>query len=195
MHARYGSGQIFVIVAADAALVANLDQAGKIDFAARNHYLALHHLASSHRDDLESKKSMKAAPDYLNPDIPAGLRRCCIPVVDATAETLDGYGYLVSDPQNATVEIVRWPAQGWRPVDIDCGDEGGTTEGIFISEWKGDVLHLHWIEVNLDRSGRYPTLTPNEKRFKRSVDSGNVVNHYHHTWVDGNGEQQWESRP
>jgi hypothetical protein len=84
---------------------------------------------------------MNTAPDYLNPDIPAGLRRCRIPVVDATAETLNGYGYLVSDPQNATVEIVRWPAQGWRPVDTDCGDEGGTTEGIFISEWKGDVLY------------------------------------------------------
>ncbi len=84
---------------------------------------------------------MKAAPDYLNPGIPAGLRRCPIPVVDATPETLKGYGHLVSDPQDADIEIVRWPAQGWRPVDTDCGDEGGTTEGVFISEWKGDVLY------------------------------------------------------
>ncbi len=81
------------------------------------------------------------APDYLNPGIPAGLRRCRIPIVDATAETLDGYGYLVTDPTEVQIEIVRWPAQGWRSVDTDCGDEGGTTEGIFISEWKGDVLY------------------------------------------------------
>ena len=35
---------------------------------------------------------------------------------------------------------MRWPAQGSRPVDPDTGDEGGTTEGTFISEWKGDIL-------------------------------------------------------
>ena len=59
-------------------------------------------------------------------------------------------------------------------------------------EWKGKELHLHWIEVNLDRSGRYPTLTPNEQKYKRAVESGNVVNHYHHTWIDGKGKQHWE---
>ena len=59
-------------------------------------------------------------------------------------------------------------------------------------QWKDNVLHLHWVEVNLDQSGNYPTLTPNEKRFKRAVDSDNVVNHYHHTWVDGKGKQHWE---
>jgi hypothetical protein len=26
-------------------------------------------------------------------------------------------------------------------VDSDSGNEGGTTEGVFISEWKGDVLY------------------------------------------------------
>ena len=59
-------------------------------------------------------------------------------------------------------------------------------------EWKDGVLHLHWIEVNLERSGKYPTLTPNEQRFREAILSGNVRNHYHHTWVDGKGEQRWE---
>jgi hypothetical protein len=82
------------------------------------------------------------APDYLNPGIPAGLKRVQIPLVRATAENLAGYGNLVTgDPENFPVEIVRWPAQGWRPVDPDCGDEGGTTQGIFVSQWKGDVLY------------------------------------------------------
>lgn len=81
------------------------------------------------------------APDYLNPEIPAGLRRVAMPVVRATEETLHGFGRLVlSDPEQFDIEIVRWPAQGWRPVDPDCGDEGGTTQGIFVSQWKGDVL-------------------------------------------------------
>jgi hypothetical protein len=80
------------------------------------------------------------ATDYLNPNLPANLKRIVMPVVDATAESLAGYGELVTDPQSLKIEIVRWPAQGWRPVDLDSGDEGGTTEGVFISEWQGDIL-------------------------------------------------------
>jgi len=82
------------------------------------------------------------APDYLNPDIPTGLKTVDIPTVIGTDETLAGYGQLVhGNPEEHDIEIVRWPAQGWRPVDDDCGDEGGTTQGIFVSEWKGDVLY------------------------------------------------------
>lgn len=84
---------------------------------------------------------MQPTPDYLNPEIPPNLKRVKIPVVDATDETLKGYGCLVADPDTFDIEIVRWPVQGWRPIDLDSGDEGGTTEGIFISEWKGDILY------------------------------------------------------
>ncbi len=83
---------------------------------------------------------MQTVPDYLNPDIPADVKRVEIPIVEATNASLAGYGMLVED-RHAEVEIVRWPAQGWRPVDPDTGDEGGTTEGIFVSEWKGDILY------------------------------------------------------
>jgi len=84
---------------------------------------------------------MTLAIDYLNPDLPADLRIVPMPVVDATAENLEGYGRLVKDPKECIVEITRWPSAGWRPVDSDTGDEAGTTEGIFVSEWKGDVLY------------------------------------------------------
>jgi hypothetical protein len=83
---------------------------------------------------------MPAVADYLNPDLPKGLARLAMPVIDATRAALEGYGYLVDDPANCTIEIVRWPAQGTRPVDPDTGDEGGTTEGTFVGEWKGDIL-------------------------------------------------------
>jgi len=63
-----------------------------------------------------------------------------MPVVEATDETLRGYGRLVDDPDTCPIEIARWPASGWRPVDEDTGDQGGTTEGVFVSEWQGDVL-------------------------------------------------------
>lgn len=79
--------------------------------------------------------------DYLNPDLPAGLKHIEIPIIKATPESVKGYGWLVDDPAACSVEITRWPAQGWRPVDSDCGDEGGTTEGEFTSSWKGDILY------------------------------------------------------
>jgi len=81
------------------------------------------------------------APNYLNPGIPDGLRRVRMPVVAATDAALAGYGQLVDDPYGHRIEIVRWPAQGSRPVDEDSGDEGGTTQGVFVSEWRGDVLY------------------------------------------------------
>lgn len=63
------------------------------------------------------------------------------PVVDATDEALEGYGRLVDDPSACPIEIVRWPAQGWRPVDLNSGDQGGVTEGLFEFWWKGDTLY------------------------------------------------------
>ena len=39
-----------------------------------------------------SKDLMANAPDYLNPDVPRGLKRVLLPVVDATDENLAGYG-------------------------------------------------------------------------------------------------------
>lgn len=84
---------------------------------------------------------MNAPVDYLNPQLPSGLARVAMPIVDATEDSLAGYGHLVDDPATCTIEIVRWPARGTRPVDVDSGDEGGTTEGVFVSEWRGDILY------------------------------------------------------
>jgi hypothetical protein len=81
--------------------------------------------------------------DYLNPNISKDLKRIPMPVIEATNSNLEGYGYLVNDPDNVRVEIVRWRSQGWREVDLDSGDGGGTTEGVFLSEWKGDILFGH----------------------------------------------------
>lgn len=84
---------------------------------------------------------MNAPIDYLNPALPAGLRRVVMPVVEATAAALEGYGRLVDDPAACEVEIVQWPARGTRPIDAGTGNEGGTTEGVFVSDWRGDILY------------------------------------------------------
>jgi hypothetical protein len=71
-----------------------------------------------------------------------GVRRVHdTPLVAATAESLAGYGCLVEDPRNFPIEIVQWPAQGWRPIDKHSGDQGGVTEGLFEFSWKGATLY------------------------------------------------------
>lgn len=71
-----------------------------------------------------------------------------IPLVEATPEALHGFGKLVADYATAEIEIVTWPAQGWRPVDANTGNEGGTTEGIFEFRWQGQVLYGRNAAVN-----------------------------------------------
>ena len=62
-------------------------------------------------------------------------------LVLATEQSLEGYGCLVQDPKSFPIEIVPWPAQGWRPVDANTGDQGGVTEGLFEFSWKGETLY------------------------------------------------------
>lgn len=63
-----------------------------------------------------------------------------VPLIRATDETVKAYGWLVDDPDTFDIEITRWPAQGWRPVDAGTGDEAGWVEGVFSCQWNGDVL-------------------------------------------------------
>ncbi|WP_228535928.1 ureidoglycolate lyase [Noviherbaspirillum malthae] len=79
--------------------------------------------------------------DYLTPDLPASLPQVRMPVIDATPDSIQGYGKLVQYPDEIAIEIVQWPAQGRRPVDPDTGNQGGIKEGVFHAEWKGDVLY------------------------------------------------------
>jgi ureidoglycolate lyase len=72
-----------------------------------------------------------------------GVRRLHqLELVRATEASLQGYGHLVnSAPEHFPIEIARWPAQGWRPVDDHSGDQGGVAEGIFEFSWRGDTLY------------------------------------------------------
>lgn len=83
--------------------------------------------------------------DYLNPNLPLGLKTVKIPSIRATRRNFEdaGYGSIVRNIDDQKIEIVRWPAQGWRAVDEDSGDEAGITEGIFTSRWQGQILYGH----------------------------------------------------
>lgn len=83
----------------------------------------------------------ESAPNYLfDASEKPSLDLCRVPLVEATEESVLGYGQLVDSPDNFDIEIVTWPAQGWRPIDKGTGNEGGYVEGIFRGEWHGDVL-------------------------------------------------------
>ena len=71
-----------------------------------------------------------------------GVRRMHeTPLVAASESSLMGYGTLVDDPHNFPIEIVRWPARGWRQIDANSGNQGGITEGVFEFWWKGETLY------------------------------------------------------
>jgi hypothetical protein len=71
-----------------------------------------------------------------------GVRRVHeTPLVVASDHNLEGYGCLVDAPASFPIEIVRWPAQGWRPIDENSGDQGGIAEGVFEFWCKGETLY------------------------------------------------------
>ena len=85
---------------------------------------------------------MDLALDYIAYVPTTGVSRYVeTPLIEATDETLKGYGCLVDSPNEFPIEIVRWPAQGSRRVDENSGNQGGITEGIFEFWWKGDTLY------------------------------------------------------
>ena len=64
-----------------------------------------------------------------------------VPTVIANAETLQGYGTIIKGYTTAKVEILTWPAPGWRPVDPGTGNQGGVTEGTFNMVWNNNEFH------------------------------------------------------
>ncbi len=90
----------------------------------------------------ESRDHTDFDPNEISYIPTTGVRKLFeTPLVQATPETIKGYGEIVSSPDTHRMEIVRWPAQGWRPVDANSGDQGGITEGLFEFWWKGDTLY------------------------------------------------------
>ena len=100
----------------------------------------------------ESTSFMFTTENFQAPKLPPHLKIVEVPVVTATDEALKGYGYLVRSvdeytTSNKKFEIVKWPQPGWRSLDPDTGDEGGTTEGNFKVRWEGDFYYAENLAV------------------------------------------------
>ena len=83
---------------------------------------------------------------FRAPKLAKGLAVQDVPLVLATDQAMEGFGKVISSPDDITVangnfEIVKWPVQGFRQLDPGTGDEAGTTEGDFLVHWTGDFFH------------------------------------------------------
>jgi hypothetical protein len=90
--------------------------------------------------------------NFRAPALPHGLEVVNVPVRDATQKSLDGYGLLISSPdeiscEQGNFEITPWPTTGWRALDPGTGDEAGTTEGPFEVWWQGDYFYGHNLAI------------------------------------------------
>ncbi|CAF3952907.1 unnamed protein product [Rotaria sp. Silwood2] len=84
--------------------------------------------------------------NYLSPIIPPDVKVKDIRLVKATNESLKDIGYLITSPDDVTVQngkfdIVPWPTKGWRALDPNTGNEAGTTEGSMEIYWEEDRLY------------------------------------------------------
>jgi hypothetical protein len=59
-------------------------------------------------------------------------------------------------------------------------------------DFSGSTLHLYFIESNLSRNGRKPTLNDNEMRLRKAILGRKVITHYTHHWVDQDGKIRWD---
>ena len=67
-----------------------------------------------------------------------GAQRLC-DVVVATDASLARLGELVQTAEHP-IEIVRWPASGWRPVDVGSGDRRRHRRPVRV-QWRGETLY------------------------------------------------------
>ena len=125
--------------------------------------------------------------NFRAPKLPANLKVVDVPLVEATDEALEGFGYVLHSADERTVEkknfeIVQWPAKGWRKCDPGCGDEAGTTEGRFEVRWEGDFFYGKNLAVAttnntyLDGLGALPEVASRSRHTRRpelqSTDQG-----------------------
>ena len=95
-----------------------------------------------------------SADNFRDPRLPYGLKVIDVPTVEATSEALGELGCALIDSMDEhnvakrNFEIVRWPAQGWRSLDPETGDEAGTTEGMFDVHWSGDYYYGHNLAIS-----------------------------------------------
>ena len=76
-----------------------------------------------------------------------------IPLIKATEESIREYGRLVDHPDDVEIEIVQWPAQGWRAVDEDTGKVNRIMYGFFVVGGRNEGCQIFSGACLTDRVG------------------------------------------
>jgi ureidoglycolate lyase len=113
-----------------------------------------------------------------------------VPLIDASDESLRGFGRVVVDFAHESVAIVTWPRPDWRPIVSGTGNEGGIVEDCFAMQRHGEIQHA----VNQAVGRSYITgwfadpATASERR--EPVDTSRVYTHEANYHPDG-GQIFW----
>lgn len=78
-----------------------------------------------------SARDNQAGIDLVSPPSTRDVRVFDVPLVRATAASLEGFGRPVRDFAAEKLDIVPWPLSGWRKLVAGTGDEGGFVEDKF----------------------------------------------------------------
>ena len=106
------------------------------------------------------------AENFRNPDLPCGLHIVDVPLVEATKESLEGYGVIVEDPEDFTVE------KGTFEIVANPTQETGTGDEIYLwmSDYHPDGAQLFWTDkkipfvVCLGKASHGDDITPQDMR-------------------------------
>ena len=110
-----------------------------------------------------------SAENYRAPLLLHDLEIYNVSVIQATSKTLAGYGKLITNANEISIErgnfeIVSWPIVGTRQLDPHTGNEGGTTDGDFKVWWQGDYYYAKNLAISsisntyLDGLGALPEI-------------------------------------
>jgi ureidoglycolate lyase len=117
-----------------------------------------------------------------------------VPLIDATDESLRGFGHVVVNFAQEPVTIVTWPQPDWRPIVAGTGNEGGIVEDCFAMQRHGEIQHA----VNQAVGRSYVTgwfadpATASEHR--EPVDTSRIYTHEANYHPDG-GQVFWPRSP
>ena len=77
----------------------------------------------------------QSSPNYIfDASEKPSLAQFDVPLIVATKDSVKAYGCLVNNPDTFDIEIVRWPAQGWRPATrVDLSKASFTETGRAMS--------------------------------------------------------------
>ena len=95
-------------------------------------------------------------------NIPENITIYNVPVVNATDETIKGFGEFVYNFNKSNVINVVWPKKEGRPLDNNTGDQALPTEGLFDFYYENKNVTPSWFGLPIK-------ILVNKKKYKDKI--------------------------